>query len=197
MPTSSALLALGLVALPAAAQEVRWGLSLGAFAPQGELRDFAGNEGSHLGVFLDLNLGRGHVLRPVWDLLAVEGKDREGRQLEAGSGRIVTSRGEHLAALSQLGVAWLWFPSGSTRGFHTLLGGGLQSTVVEARWMGPSGKTISNRMYGTLGVGWTLGEHWALQVRYFQAPYHEQGGNPSSGRTQVAAGTLVSVQYCF
>lgn len=176
-----------LTALPLAAQTASYGFSAGCAATANDLHAFNSNMGAIAGGFMDLDYGGGSVFRHRVDVLLLPQKEafdegvRYKRQFRGGS----------------LGLEYIYHLSGRRRGLYGIAGVGLYH--MEARIQGGAldQKKKSNQIGGTMGLGYTFDEHWAVDLRYTYTSFNSGLPSQRSVSDPTAALTVLAATYRF
>ncbi len=169
-----ALLALFLAGSAAlSAGEARWGLQGTVSSSQGDLKDLTSDAGFGAGVFVDFDLGHGHVLRPRFDYVYYPEKtSTETGVINGQSTKFSVKWSTNNAAY---GMDYLYYFEGRPMGGHLILGLDGSRYEIKATSSETAGSnTASDSFRGksstklgyVVGMGYDWPNHWGLNVRY-------------------------------
>jgi len=165
------------LALPATAQSLPVGLSVGSVLPTSDLHTFNPNTGAALGGFLDVDLGGGYLLCPRMDVILLPHKtENEGsacynRDFWGGS----------------VGVDYDWYLAGARRGFYLQVGSGFYHMEARTRSVAGRFKQNTNQFGGSFGCGYDFKSSWGMSLRFAYStfrsdlPSQQVIGNPTAG----------------
>jgi len=162
-----------LVALPASAQEVRYGFQATLAKPEGDLSTaMDGKVGLGLGIHALIDLKGGHALVPRLDYTTYK--------------HSLNGLDESVKVLS-LGADYNYFTGGKANAGLYLLGGlGYASTKDELSFPGGSAQETKGSLYVNLGAGWDFNTHVGAEIRYNHSTISESTGSISAPSVQAS-----------
>lgn len=176
-----------LLAPPLAAQTVSFGLCVGGAATANDLHAFNRNMGATVGGFLDLDYGGGSIFRSRVDVLLLPREEAvdEGlpykREFRGGS----------------LGLDYLYHLSGRRRGLFGIAGVGLYPMEARIQGGGQDQKKKSSQIGGSMGLGYTFTENWAVDLRYTYTSFNSGLPSQRSVSDPTEALTVLAGAYRF
>jgi opacity protein-like surface antigen len=146
---------LALVAAPAFAQGVHFGLQAGISLPQGDVKDAVDSKmGLSIGLNLGVELNGGHVLRPRLDYTSTK-----GTPADLGI--------DHTVTTTAIGADYNYFVSGkAAEGFYLIGGLGFATTKSELSAFGMSVSESKSAMSLALGGGYQFNSLVGMELRY-------------------------------
>lgn len=140
-------LALALLGLPLAAQDITGGLQTGLSLPVGDLKDksdLGTNQffGAHIGGHLDFNLTRNHQVRAQLTFHDLPG---------SGWGGVFDAENDY--KILQVGADWVYSFQGPDQGWYTIAGASVNSVKVDYSGNGFSGSASQSGRIGVRGGG--------------------------------------------
>ncbi len=160
----TSILALALAA-GSFASAADFGLQLNVGIPQNDWKTSVGSgTGLGLGVFLDVPVKGGHVLRPRLDYITFP---------EQTESDYPYPDLHHTWSTRSLGVDYLFYPAGERKGIYLAAGLAARQFHVSADSGGPSDSWDTTRLGISLGAGYALNTTWELNLRYTQTKIQE------------------------
>lgn len=177
------LVVLGLLGTTAQAQSYRFGVAAGAAAPMADLKEFNDQAIPMIGGFVDVDFGKGHVLRPRIDFMGSMEK-KESLAYYTGTKYGYDEFKRTIPGIS-LGVDYAYYLAGKQEGLYLTAGVGVYSFSAKTVWGGYEDKQSSTKVGASIGAGWDYNANWGGQVKYFgtkfktNAPYRSFSNEPS------------------
>lgn len=151
-------LALALLGLPLAAQDITGGLQTGLSLPVGDLKDktdFGTNQffGAHIGGHLDFNITSHHQVRAQLTYHSLPG---------SGWGGVDDVKNDF--KILQVGADWVYHFQGPNQGWYTIAGASLNSVKDDYSGNGFSGSASQSGKLGLRGGGgYTFNQMFSLE----------------------------------
>lgn len=162
------------LAMPATAQDLRFGVQAHASLPMGDLKDAVDSKaGIGVGLHLTVDFGQGHVLRPRLDYVAFPDAT-------------VYSVKNRVNDLS-LGADYLYMIEGRT-GCYVLGGLSANRWKFDAEVGGLSFSTSTTKLGYALGTGYAFNENVSLELRFTATKFDSSTvSNQNANALQLAA----------
>lgn len=193
---SLALVALALGAGTLQAQTPRYGATLGAALPLGDLKDFNNNAAPVLGGFVELEVAKGHILRPRVELAGTFEK-KETVYWLSSTNTVASAEIKRNAPWVGAGVDYLWKLDNVTPGLQLTAGVGVRSMSAKATWNGYETKETSTSATARLGVGYAITPHWGVEASYEAAKFKQNVPDRVFGSDPSAPIAQMKVSYTF
>jgi hypothetical protein len=164
-----------------------FGLSVQLNSPMGNLQtDTDKSLGAGLSFLMQWNLGNGHALRPRLDVNAFNVSTYEPSHSNYRESRNLSAVG--------LGVDYLYYVSGTPRGFYLTAGAGVTRWDLSYTTSDRNGNSFNNSYDSTknttslalaAGLGWQFSRVIGLEARFVHSPYKAFDLNTQSSLTRT------------